>query len=263
MLAGPMITARRLLEGRSGLERLGRLLPRPVRARARRILRPTPRPPFLLGKPGWGNLRRSYPFGEFYGSDRGTPIDRAYIADFLRSCSDDIRGEVLEIGAEGYTGRFGGSHVTVAHVLDVDPGNRAATIIADLSEPDALPAGRFQCFLLLQTLQYVSDVEAGLKNAWRALVPGGTLLISVPTITRIDPRARGADSWRFTPAGLERAVRRACPDADVQIRGYGSLVTATAFLMGLASEELTDSERAFFDPDFAVLACARARKAPS
>ena len=48
-----------------------------------------------------------------------------------------------------------------------------ATIVADLSEPNSLPANRFDCFILTQTLQLVADLEAALENAWQSLTSGG------------------------------------------------------------------------------------------
>ena len=76
---------------------------------------------------------------------------------------------------------FGGPRVTGTHVLDIDPANRQATIIADLAEPDSLPAGRFHCFLLLQTLQFVSD--AGIADRTR----GGRWLQAGPCWCRSRP----------------------------------------------------------------------------
>lgn len=43
----------------------------------------------------FGNFR---PLSASYGFDRGTPVDRLYIEEFLKLHSDDVRGRVLEIG---------------------------------------------------------------------------------------------------------------------------------------------------------------------
>src|SRR5438105_201348 len=34
-------------------------------------------------RPVWGNLRRTTPFSDHYAFDRGTPIDRYYVAQFM------------------------------------------------------------------------------------------------------------------------------------------------------------------------------------
>jgi SAM-dependent methyltransferase len=231
-----------------------KVLPPAARVRLRRLMRLQR----LVLRPRWGNLRRRRPFSEHFGNDRGTPVDRIYIARFLAEHAVDVRGHVLEVGDSGYTGRYGGSVVARSDVLDIDPGNRAATIVADLAQPDSLPSDRFDCFLLIQTLQYVADVQAALRNAWKSLRPGGVLLVCVPGISRLDPDPGPAhDLHRFTPAGLAATLRATLPAAEQHTVGYGNLLTAVAFLYGIAAEELRPEELAAYDPHYPVLAAAR------
>lgn len=233
------------------------MLPPSARARLRRLLRLRR----LVLRPRWGNLRRRRPFSEQFGNDRGTPVDRVYIERFLVEHAADVRGQALEVGDAGYTRRYGGGAVTSSDVVDVDPRNRSATIVADLAEPGALPAGRFDCFLLIQTLQYVADVPAALDNAWRSLRPGGVLLVCVPGISRLDPDpGPDYDLHRFTPAGLAATLRAAFPGAAQRTVGYGNLLAAVAFLYGIAAEELRPEELATYDPNYPVLAAARVVK---
>ena len=142
-------------------------------------------------------------------------------------------------------------------MIDVDASNPSATLVVDLAEAEALPAKLFDCFILAQTIQYVADPAAALANAYRSLRPGGSLLLTVPSLARIDPDLGGDDLWRFTPAGLSRLVAASCPGAQVAVSAYGNLVTAVAFLEGLAAEELTADELAHCDSSFVVLSCAR------
>jgi SAM-dependent methyltransferase len=215
----------------------------------------------LVLRPRWGNLRRRRPFSEHFGNDRGTPVDRIYIERFLAEHAVDVRGHVLEVGDAGYTRRYGGSVVTWSDVLDIDPGNRAATIVADLAQPGSLPNDRFDCFLLIQTLQYVADVQMALRNAWRSLRPGGVLLVCVPGISRLDPDPGPEhDLHRFTPAGLAATLRAGLPAVEPRIVGYGNLLAAVAFLYGIAAEELRPDELAAYDPHYPVLAAARVVK---
>ena len=237
------------------LRHLARRLPGGLTSVLKRAL---VRPPL---KVRWGSLRRVTPFSDVYGADRGTPVDRFYIEQFLGSHSSQIRGEVLEVRDPEYTQLFGGPEVTGSHILDVDAENPTATIVADLSEKGSLPAAAFDCFILTQTLQYVADVAIAVQNAWEALSPGGALMVSVPALSRIDWTSKVADLWRFTPAGLARIIRTALPPCEVDVKGYGNVVTATAFLMGLAAEELGRVELRVSDPDFPVVACALVRKA--
>ena len=55
------------------------------------------------GKVDFGDLRRLVPISGEYGYDRGRPVDRYYIENFLISQADLIKGRVLEIGENAYT----------------------------------------------------------------------------------------------------------------------------------------------------------------
>jgi SAM-dependent methyltransferase len=208
----------------------------------------------------WGNLRRFEPFSSYYGFERGTPIDRFYIESFLAERSGDIRGSVLEVGNARYARAFRGASPKEVEIVDNDPTNPEATIVADLSERDSLPSARFDCFILTQTLQLVEDLDAALKNAWQSLASKGVLLITMPGITRADAERLSVDRWRVTPSGLDTALARTCWGAAREVVGYGNLISAVAFLMGLAAEELEESELAATDPHFLVSVCARVER---
>jgi SAM-dependent methyltransferase len=210
--------------------------------------------------PRWGNLRRTRPFSETWGFERGTPVDRMYMERFLERHAGDVRGEALEVMNADYLHRYGGSRITRAHVVDIDPDNPLATIVADLSEPGSLPADSFDVVVLTQTLQLVPDVRAALENVWTSMRPGGVLLVSVPTITPVDRTSRGFDRWRFTVDGLRTVISQACPGAEIDAEAFGNASAGVAFLMGITMEEMKTRQVETFDPDVAILACARVRK---
>ena len=213
-----------------------------------------------LNRPRWGNLRRLEPFSAYYGFDRGTPVDRFYLERFLAEYARDIRGAVLEVGHPRYARAFEDAAAERVEIVDIDAANTEATIVADLSEAGSLPAGRFDCFILTQTLQLVSDLEAAIQNAWQSLASGGVLLLSVPGITRADPDEVEADRWRFTAPGLDTLIARTCVDGNREVAGHGNLTSAVAFLMGLAAEELEEHELTASDPHFPVVVCARVQR---
>ncbi len=210
-----------------------------------------------LRLPLWISLRTTRPRSANFGYDRGTPIDRFYLEDFLREWSPDVRGDVLEVKGSRYADRFG-SGVARVDVLDVDRDNSNATVVADLGEPGSLPASAYDCFLLMQTLQYIARPEVGLANAWQALRPGGVLLLTVPSTQMIDTWL--PDLWRFTPAGVAKLVEHACAGAEAEVRVYGNALTCSAFLLGLAAQELRRDHLRELDPAFPVVTCARVRK---
>ena len=96
-----------------------------------------------VGAVDFGDLRRTAPISRKFGVDRGLPVDRFYIERFLEAEADSIRGQVLEIGEDTYTRRFGGQRVTGNDVLHVTGDNPAATIVADLADAPQVPDGRF------------------------------------------------------------------------------------------------------------------------
>src|SRR5262245_36182157 len=83
---------------------------------------------------GFDVLNRTTPVSRSFGIDRGLPIDRHYIRDFLRRNAEDIRGDVLEIGDDVYARTFGGTRVDRCDVLHVTMGNPKATIVGDLAK---------------------------------------------------------------------------------------------------------------------------------
>src|SRR5262249_50617631 len=109
---------------------------------------------------GWvrfGSLRRTAPISRAFGKDRGLPIDRYYIEQFLAAKAADIRGHVLEVGYDIYTHKFGGDRITRSDVLHVTQGNPKATIVADLTCADHIRPDTFDCIILTQTLQFIYD----------------------------------------------------------------------------------------------------------
>lgn len=210
-------------------------------------------------RPRWGNLKRPQPFS-VDGYSRGTPIDRVYIERFLSDHAGDIRGRVLEVRDPTYTMRFGGARVTASEVLDRDAANPNMTVQADLCVPDALPAEGFDCFILTHTLQLLTEPDIAVANAYRALKPGGVLLVAVPVSGRVIIDPDEEDRWRFTPLGLTTLLRRSFPAATVTITHRGNLVAAMGALLGLAAEDLSKQHLAEDDPRFTTMAFARAVK---
>jgi SAM-dependent methyltransferase len=239
-----------------GLAVLREHIPAEQRLRMRRHLLRLRRP-----RPTWLRLlRRTTPLSTYWGFDRGTPVDRYYIEQFVHAQRQDIRGRVLEIKDSGYTDRYG-SGVRQRDVLDVDAANPSATLVADLAAADAIPADQFDCFILTQTLQLIYDTRAAIQHAHRILAPGGVLLVTVPCVSRIVPTGGlEGDYWRFTPASCARLFGDVFGAGQVTVRPYGNVLTAMAFLNGMAYQELARRELETHDPYFPVVIAVRAVK---
>jgi SAM-dependent methyltransferase len=222
-----------------------------------------------LARPAWlGTLRRTRPLSESFGSDRGTPLDRYYIARFLWQHRADIRGVAIEVKDSHYVHRFG-SQLNRVEVLDIEASNPAATIVADLACANSIASDQFDCFVLTQTLQFIYDLPAAVRHVERILRPGGVLLATLPAVGRIEPDAafrgggkRGVDEdyWRFTQASARTLFAGAFGPGQVEVSSYGNVLTAIAFLIAMAGEELSKREMDELDPSFPVTIGVRAVK---
>jgi hypothetical protein len=217
------------------------------------------RPP--VGRVRFGDLRRCTPISRRFGFDRGLPVDRYYIERFLSDHQDDVRGHVLEIGDDSYTKRFGNGQVLKSDVFDVSESNPQATIVGDLSRGDNIPSDSFDCVILTQTLQLIHDARAALKTVYRILKPGGVLLATFPGISQIVRDAwRKHWHWSFTHVSAKRLFEEVFPAANVTIDVSGNVLTAAAFLYGLAAEELRQEELDYSDSDYELLIAVKAVK---
>jgi SAM-dependent methyltransferase len=246
-----------LLEALGGIRRrAAAVLPDRLRER---LLRGRERVP-PVGRVRFGDLHRVTPISGCFGFDRGLPVDRYYIERFLARHASEIVGRVLEVGDDAYTRRFG-SGVSRSDVLHVHGGKPQVTLVGDLTDPEVLPEDAFDCIVLTQTLQLIYDVRQAIVRIHRALAPGGVVLVTAPGISQID-RGEWGDSWcwSFTPTALQRLFGDVFGSDAVMIERYGNVFAATAFLQGLAVEELETADLDPLDRAYPVIVALRARK---
>jgi SAM-dependent methyltransferase len=208
-----------------------------------------------------GALRRRKPISDRFGFDRGRPVDRYYIEAFLArhgGPSGDIRGHVLEVGDDGYIRAFGAG-VEKVDVLSYD-ATPQATIVDDLATGANLPSNTFDCVICTQTLLYVYDIRAAIATLARILKPGRTLLATMPGISRICP-PDWSDYWRLTSASARRLFEEGFPGGKVHVEAHGNVLSAAAFLYGLAVEDLRPADLDYRDQAFEVTVAVRAVKA--
>lgn len=215
----------------------------------------------LLHPVFFGTLRHTRPVSRRWGFDRGLPIDRYYIERFLAEHRADIHGSVLEVYDNAYTRRFG-VDVRGSDVLDIDATNPRASIVADLARATTVADDAFDCFVLTQTLQLVFDCRAAVAETYRILRPGGVVLATVPGITRTIPRDEApVDYWRFTPDSCRRVFAEVFGQESIEVKAFGNVLAAVAFLEGIAAEELRPRELDVLDESYPVVVAVRAVKA--
>jgi SAM-dependent methyltransferase len=197
------------------------------------------------------------PAGGRYGYFRGSSIVRVYIEEFLEANRHRITGRCLEVGDASYTDRYG-HDVQRADILDVHPENERATVLGDLQDLSRVKDASYECIIVTQVMQYLSDPAAGVREMHRILSVGGSVLVTVPTMAPTDPNPGDIDLWRFMPAGTER-IFASCFQ-DFEVLGRGNLLTGLGYWAGLAREDLPRRAWRSDDPIYPVIITVRATR---
>jgi glycosyltransferase involved in cell wall biosynthesis len=216
---------------------------------------------FEPGTINLGDFKRTIPFSTRFGYDRGGPIDRYYIENFLQRNHAAIHGHILEIGDNFYTQHYGAGRVTKSDILHIDSSNENATYIGDLSDAPHIPNNLFDCIILTQTLHLIYDCKGAISTCYRILKPGGTLLLTVPGISQID-YGEWEDTWlwSFTKGVLKRLLQESFPAGSFEVETYGNVLTSAGFLYGMGTPELSQEALDFNDPHFQLIITAKAIK---
>ena len=207
-----------------------------------------------LSRPRGIDFDSVYPVSDYYGDDRGTPVDRFYIDGFIADNRRLIKGRVLEVAEDTYSRRFG-SDVASFDVLHYETGTPGATLIGDLSTPATLPEGRFDCFICTQTIHVIYNYMDAIRGAAQMLAPGGTLLCTLSGIAQISryDMDRWGDYWRFTTLSAQRSFGDVFGAANVVVDYGGNCYAAVNFLRGIALEELDKQKLAVKDPNYPIV----------
>jgi SAM-dependent methyltransferase len=187
----------------------------------------------------FGDLERDTPFSKKFGYDRGGPVDRIYIEKFMAENAHYVKGNVLEIGDNDYTIKYGGQNVLKSDILHINHENPNATIIGDLTKLSEVADNTFDCIILTQTLHLIFNFQDALITCRRILKPGGCLLLTVPGLANIDHSEWGSISYyNFTTNLMERVCKDIFPNDNSEVKHYGNILTVTAYLYGLGVPEI-------------------------
>jgi hypothetical protein len=139
-------------------------------------------------------------------------------------------------------------------------GQFSPTYLCDLAQAaTVIPTGRYDCFLLPNTLCVLRDIEGCLREALRVVKPGGAVLATTASFVPLVPE--GADYWRMSADGWREIASRVWDGHDVTIEAHGNCLAAVSAMLGLAAEELRDDELDAHDPHYPVLVTLRVVKA--
>lgn len=210
------------------------------------------------GKISWGDFGTVKPFSEDFGYDRGGPVDRYYIENFLQAESKYVQGNVLEIADNAYTLKYGENKITKSDVLHLNANTPGATYVGDLSQGDHIPSDHFDCVILTQTLHLIYDYVSALKHCYRILKKGGVLLLTVPGISPIDRGEWGKNwLWSFNDHSINKIFSELFPGGTYKVQTYGNVFAAITFLHGVGIDEVDRSKLDVRDPSYDVVVTVR------
>ena len=198
------------------------------------------------------------PYSRRFGEERGTPVDRYYIDNFIESNKNKVRGNVMEIGDDSYTKRFG-SNVDNSYVLHaLGLGDNA--IKGDLVSGEGLNTEFLDCFICTQTIQMIYDVDRAVKNMYCSLKPGGSALVTLHGISQLSMADydRWGEYWRFTKKSAEILFNKYFD--EVLVSSYGNVKTVTAHLYGLCKEDLSGEDYNYNDEQYQLIITVLATK---
>lgn len=175
------------------------------------------------------------PISRDFGCDRGTAVDRYYIERFLLDSSRTVKQEgglTLEVGEDVYSKRFFPDYEH--RILDYSKG-------MDLTKHETLPDCEIDVFICTQVLNFIYDVKSAIEGCYTCLKHGGVLLATVAgnisQISQSDMENYG-DYWRFTYLSIRMLFSECFGDENVKVVPYGNCMAATAFVQGVALEDL-------------------------
>ncbi len=198
-------------------------------------------------------LMKTNPVSDEWGFDRGTPVDRYFIEDFLQKESLNLQNSTLtiEVGDDEYSRRF---FPRAKHeILNYAEG-------MDLTKEGTIPENRYDVFICTQTFHQIYDVKKAIQGSWNLLKDGGVMLATVcGTIVKQARNEEYSHYWGFTPLAIERLMKEVYGE-NIIIEAFGNAMVATAFIQGLAVEELDMDLVNRVDDDFTICISIVAKK---
>ncbi len=201
------------------------------------------------------------PISKVSGIERGKAVDRYYIEHFLNCNSSYIKDTVMEIASNDYIKKFGGDKVKKELILHV-AGWGKNTFKGNFETGEGIKENMADCLICTQTLQYIYDLKAAIRNIYKLLKPKGTALITVPGIKSlfIYDEQNWGERWSFTKESMRQLCLEVCEEKDFIVESYGNVKIAAAYLYGVCCEDLKKEDFEYNDAQFPFLITVKLQK---
>lgn len=173
-----------------------------------------------------------------FGYDRGTPIDRVYINNFLKKRKNLFVGDCLEVGYPEFLLNFSVplNQITVLGVNN--PDKRFKYVNCDLSLGKELPREKFDLFVCTQTFNFIKDYSTAIENSANLLKEDGSMIGTVSGLAALSQYDddKWGDYYRFSPRAIREALSKSFHEVEIEV--YGNLYSAIHYLAGHSYEDL-------------------------
>lgn len=210
-----------------------------------------------VGGVHFGDLRTLAPAGVLPTVGRQR-VESWYLARFLGAYREDIKGRILRLGGvwADEDQEFGGAPGTVQVGRIGEHGH-----IECAAEGAPMHENGFDCVLAADVLFETRDLRRVIRELHLVLTPGGVLLTMFPGTVRLWTISGGRGGYRGISVKAARELfAEVFPVEDLEVRGYGNVLTAVAALHGIRSDSLSEAELAHRDEAYAVSVGVSARK---
>jgi len=130
-----------------------------------------------------------------------------------------VQGKVIDLGCGTMPyKRFLIGKATTYHTLELRPASASITYVGDIQNMDMIEDRSYDSIICLEVLEHIPAPHKALQEMYRILSPGGTVLVSVPHLSRLHEEPY--DFYRFTKYGLNHLfVQNGFEVLEIRLKG--------------------------------------------